>query len=91
MTLPEIVREVSLKTGMTQNEVKKVIDVLFDEMAETLKKGEKVMVSGFGTFTVEKTSEHKVYNLHTKEYATVPEKRAIRYKVSKKLKKNLNE
>ncbi len=50
MTKSQLVTVVAEKAHLTKSAAKEVIDVLFDEIAKRLKKGEKVVISGFGTF-----------------------------------------
>jgi len=50
MNKAEPVNEVSAKTGLTKKETQNVIDVLTETIGDTLAKGEKVTLVGFGTF-----------------------------------------
>jgi len=52
MNKAEPVNEVSAKTGLTKKETQNVIDVLTETIGDTLAKGEKVTLVGFGTFQV---------------------------------------
>lgn len=51
--LIEIVRE---KTGLRKNEAAEAVAALLDGVKETLKKGQKVQIVGFGTFEVRERS-----------------------------------
>ena len=50
MNKAEPVNEVSAKTGLTKKETQNVIDVLTETIGDTLAKGEKVTLVGFGAF-----------------------------------------
>jgi len=50
MNKAELVNEVSAKTGLTKKETQNVIDVMTETIGDTLAKGEKVTLVGFGTF-----------------------------------------
>ncbi len=52
MNKAELVNEVSAKTDLSKKETQKVIDVLTETIGDTLAKGEKVTLVGFGTFQV---------------------------------------
>jgi len=52
MNKAELVNEVSAKIGLTKKETHNVIDVLTETIGDTLAKGEKVTLVGFGTFQV---------------------------------------
>lgn len=53
----ELIREVARKSNiLNQKTAKRVVDAVFDTINESLAKGEKVKIDGFGTFmVVEKT------------------------------------
>ena len=50
MNKAELVDEVSAKAGLSKKETDNVIDVLTETIGDTLAKGEKVSLVGFGTF-----------------------------------------
>ena len=45
-----LVNEVSVKIGLSKKETQNVMDVLTETIGDTLAKGEKVTLVGFGTF-----------------------------------------
>jgi len=65
--------------------VYEIVSEIFHIIEETLQNGEKVQISGFGTFLV-KTRKGKVgRNPRTGEEVPVPDRRVIVFKPSKKL------
>ena len=52
MNKAELANEVSAKTGLTKKETQNVIDVFTETIGDTLAKGEKVTLVGFGTFQI---------------------------------------
>ncbi len=50
MNRAELVSEVSVKIGLSKKETQNVMDVLTETIGDTLAKGEKVTLVGFGTF-----------------------------------------
>lgn len=50
MNRAELVSEVSVKIGLSKKETQNVMDVLTETIGDTLAKGEKVTLAGFGTF-----------------------------------------
>ena len=50
MNKAELVNEVSVKIGLSKKETQDVMDVLTETIGDTLAKGEKVTLVGFGTF-----------------------------------------
>ncbi len=69
----------------TKKEIYQIVSEIFELIEETLKKGEKVQISGFGTFIV-KTRKGKIgRNPRTGEEVPVPDRKVIVFKPSKKL------
>ncbi len=50
MNRAELVSEVRVKIGLSKKETHNVMDVLTETIGDTLAKGEKVTLVGFGTF-----------------------------------------
>ena len=86
MNKTELVAVVAEKTGLTKKDAERVVSATFETVTETLKKGDKVSVSGFGIFEV-KTREARVgRNPRTKESIEIPATRLPVFKASKTLK-----
>ena len=86
MNKTELVAAVAQKTGLTKKDAERVINATVDTVVETMKKGEKVQISGFGMFEV-KTREARVgRNPRTKESIQIPASRQPIFKASKTLK-----
>ncbi len=60
MTKSQLITVVAKKAHLTKRAAEEAIDALFDEMTRSLKKGEKVVISGFGTFYVGKVKDKQV-------------------------------
>ncbi len=52
MKKSELVSALANTAGMTQKDVSKVLDALTETITATLKKGEEIVLIGFGTFKV---------------------------------------
>src|SRR5699024_4968948 len=50
MTRSQLITKVANDTGMTSNEVEKVMDCIFGTIGDVLKGGDKVTIAGFGRF-----------------------------------------
>ena len=50
MIKKQIIEEVAKKAHITKKGTREVIDLFLDEVKKALSRGEKVVVSGFGTF-----------------------------------------
>lgn len=86
MNKTELIAAVAEKTGLTKKEAERVVSTTFETVTESLKKGEKVSVSGFGIFEV-KTREARIgRNPRTKEEIKIPATKLPAFKASKALK-----
>ena len=52
MNKTEFISAVAAKAGLTKVDAKKAVDAFIDTVAEEMKKGEKVSILGFGSFSV---------------------------------------
>lgn len=86
MNKTELVAAVAAKAGLTKKDAERVINATFETITESLVKGDKVQVSGFGIFEA-KTREARVgRNPRTKEAIQIPATRLPAFKASKTLK-----
>jgi integration host factor subunit alpha len=66
------------------------VDLFFEVMTETLERGEKVKISGFGNFTVRKRRARRGRNPKTGEMIQISGRRVVTFKVSGVLRRALN-
>ena len=86
MNKTELIAAVAEKTGLTKKDAERVVSATFETVTESLKKGDKVSVSGFGIFEV-KTREARIgRNPRTKEEIKIPATKLPGFKASKTLK-----
>lgn len=57
MTKEELVGEIAKKTGFATSEVNQVIDAFTEQIKSQLAQGEKIQISGFGSFILTKRSD----------------------------------
>ena len=86
MNKKELVDVVAAKTGFLKKDVMLVIDETFNSVKETMSKGDKVAVSGFGSFLVKERKARVARNPKTGESIDVPAKNAPVFKASSALK-----
>ena len=86
MNKKTLAEAVAVQTGMTKKAATETVELVFDMMAETLKNGGKVDISGFGKFEGKTRAERIGINPATKEKITVPASKAPGFKASKSLK-----
>ena len=86
MNKTELVAVVAEKTGLTKKDAERVINATVDTITETLAKGDKVSLSGFGIFEVKAREARVGRNPRTKETIEIPATRLPAFKASKALK-----
>ncbi|MBR4109484.1 MAG: HU family DNA-binding protein [Oscillospiraceae bacterium] len=86
MNKTELIAAVAAKTGLTKKDAECVINATFETVTESLVKGDKVQVSGFGIFEVKAREARIGRNPRTKETIQIPATRLPAFKASKTLK-----
>lgn len=90
MNKAELVEEVSGEAGLTKRETQKVIDTMIEIIADTLSKGEKVTLVGFGTFQVASRKARRGVNPRTRESINIPAKKVPKFVPGKILKEKID-
>ncbi len=91
MTKAEIVEQIYEQVGFSKKESAELVEKVFEAIKETLARGEKVKISGFGNFVVREKNERKGRNPQTGEEIRLPARRVLTFKPSLVLKNVLNE
>lgn len=86
MNKTELIAAVAEKTGLTKKDAERVVSATFETVVATLKKGEKVQISGFGNFEVKAREARIGRNPRTKEEIKIPATKLPAFKASKTLK-----
>lgn len=85
MNKSELIDSLSEETAFSKKDVSRVLDSLTRIVERTLKKGEKVSITGFGSFWLSKRPARKGINPSTKERINLPEVNVPRFKAGKNL------
>jgi len=91
MTKADIVNSVSTATGLTKVETEAVLEGIIQSISSSLKNGERVDIRGFGSFLVKKRKAREARNPATNEKVSLHERFVPSFKVSKLLKKEVNQ
>lgn len=86
MNKTELINTVAENAGLTKKDTERVIAATIDAITEALVKGERVQISGFGTFETKAREARMGRNPHTKEAIEIPATRVPSFKASKALK-----
>ncbi len=88
----QLAKRVSEETGCTAALAYEAIDALFEAMRESLVKGERIEIRGFGTLDVKDTKgKPGARNLRTNEMMPVPPHRLARFRAGKVLREAMKE
>ena len=89
MTKGELADLVSRKAHLTKKAANECIDVFLNEVGRVLAKGERVVLSGFGTFRVISMKAKTVKIPNTDKMVTIKSHRAPRFTSGKRLKRQV--
>lgn len=91
MTKADIVQALySQVGGFSKKEAAEMVDLVFELMKETLGRGEKIKISGFGNFVLRDKRQRPGRNPQTGEPIAISERRVLTFKASQILKQVLN-
>ena len=79
MNKAQLTEEVSGETGLTKKGTRNVVDAITETITDTLKKGEKVTLVGFGTFQVVERKARRGRNPQTGETIQIPAKKVPKF------------
>lgn len=87
MNKDEISRKVyEAHGGLAYADAKRIVDLILDTIKERLSRGERVVLSGFGSFTVRRREDKKGINPQTGDPVLIPGRNTVKFKPSKYLK-----
>lgn len=91
MTKNDIVAAIHGRVGgFSKKEAADIVDLVFETVKETLGRGEKIKISGFGNFVLRDKRQRRGRNPQTGEPLTITERRVLTFKASQILKAMLN-
>src|SRR3954471_4123253 len=87
MQKTDFVKSVAHRANVSQKEAKQVIDAALDIITDSLKGGEKVTLTGFGTFEVRQRQEREGVNPQTRRKIKIAASKTPGFSASSTLKK----
>ena len=92
MTKSELISRIAQKNPhLTIKEVDAIVSVIFEEIINALKAGNRVEFRGFGSFGVRKRAPRTAKNPKTGKLVNVSDRRVVHFKTGKELHAMLNE
>jgi integration host factor subunit alpha len=91
MTKADIIEAVYEKVGgFSKKEAAEIVETVFNVVKETLERGEKIKISGFGNFVLRDKRQRQGRNPQTGDPIVITERRVLNFKASQILKHALN-
>jgi integration host factor beta subunit len=91
MTKTELIDRLASKLAMSKADAENTLNLILDDIVAALKTGDRVNISGFGTFSVSERQARTGRNPKTGESIQIAASRSARFKPGKQLKDSLNE
>ena len=85
MNKAQFVEAVALDTNMTKVEARKVVDAMIRAPVQTLRDGDRLVLSGLGSFSVQHKSERIGRNPRTGAAVKIPPRKVIKFRPSVEL------
>ena len=86
MTKADLITKISEKSELSKKDSEKALNAVIAAITDALTEGDKVQLTGFGTFEVRDKKEKEAINPRTKEKIVVPARKSPAFKAGKALK-----
>ena len=86
MTKAELIEKISTETDISKALAEKALNAVTENLSRCLKKGDKITLTGFGTFSVAKRKARTGRNPQTGQVINIKATRVPRFKAGKTLK-----
>lgn len=90
MTKAELVEEVANESELTKKDAEVIVQTVLDSITESLQRGEKIELRGFGSFRIRNRSSRQGRNPKTGTSVSVPAKKVPYFKPGKEIKDLVN-
>lgn len=89
MNRVELIDAMAAKSKLTKADAKRALEAYLTVVGETLKKGEKIALVGFGTFSVQKKAARMGHNPQTGKAIKIAAKKVVKFKAGAVLAKKV--
>src|SRR5437588_62540 len=90
MTKSDLIEIVAAQLQLPKGKAEQIINCIFDSMEESLKRGQRIEIRGFGSFEIRRYKAYEGRNPRTGDPVGVHPKRLPFFKVGKELKERVN-
>jgi len=89
LTKKDLVLAVAKETGITQVDVKRVVQRMLDQLIANLKEGKTIELRNFGVFKVRQRAPRRGRNPKTGQEVPVPSKRVVVFKPGRLMRQDI--
>ena len=89
MPKTDLIAQVAANTDMSRKRAEQAVNAVIAALGKAMPEGEKISISGFGTFEVRERAERQGINPRTREPITIAASKSIVFKPGKALKDTL--
>jgi len=90
MTKADLIDSLANALDLPKGQAERLVNAVFDDVVSALRRGEKVNISGFGSFNVSERKARTGRNPKTGEAIDIPASKSAKFKAGKALKDMLN-
>ena len=90
MNKADLMEKLRRETGLKKDKAERIVNILFDEMSNTLANGGRVEIRGFCSFYVKDYKSYMGRNPKTGEQVPIPPKKLPFFKCGKELKERVD-
>ena len=90
MTKAELVEEVATQSELTKKDAEVIVQTVLDSITESLQRGEKIELRGFGSFRIRNRSSRQGRNPKTGSTVVIAAKRVPFFRAGKELRLEIN-
>ncbi len=81
----QLIDEVAARTGLSKAQAKQAVTAVVDALGERLAGGDRIQISGLGTFEVRDRAAREATNPRTREKVQVPASKAVGFRAASAL------
>jgi DNA-binding protein HU-beta len=89
MTKADLIERLAAKADLPRPRAEEILNHVLDDITDGLKRGDKVNISGFGTFTVSNRKARTGRNPKTGEPIDIPATRSAKFRAGKNLRDSM--
>lgn len=90
MNNSDLADTIATSTDVSKADARKIVDAVFEAIADAASKGEEISLNGFGKFKVKDSPEREGRNPATGEAMTIKASKKLTFTVAKAVKDKLN-